>query len=45
MLLELIGGKDMFWARFRSSVILMIVTVAALVLGGNVMRLLLHLIS
>ena len=27
----------MFWVRFRSSVILMIVTVAALVLGGNVL--------
>lgn len=27
----------MFWVRFRSSVILMIITVAALVLGGNVL--------
>lgn len=27
----------MFWVRFRSSVILMIITVAALILGGNVL--------
>lgn len=31
------GGKEMFWIRFRSSVILMIVAIITIVLGGNVL--------
>lgn len=31
----MLGGKYMFWARFRSSVILMAVAIAVCVLGGN----------